>query len=99
MENEIVRWVLSYIAFRIHKFVNLQYPCTIMVNYSITDTFGGLLTGNICRKNLFLQEPQNYKNDTYFCRVQFLSITLCKIRSWHHDIRSLKLSLFVFFCK
>lgn len=30
MENEIVRWVLSYIAFRIHKFVNLQYPCTII---------------------------------------------------------------------
>lgn len=53
MENEIVRWVLSYIAFRIHKFVNLQYPCTIMVNYSITDTFGGLLTGNICRKTYF----------------------------------------------
>lgn len=53
MENEIVRWVLSYIAFRIHKFVNLQYPCTIMVNYSITDTFGGLLTGNMCRKTYF----------------------------------------------
>lgn len=53
MENEIVRWVLSYIAFRIHKFVNLQYSCTIMVNYSITDTFGGLLTGNMCRKTYF----------------------------------------------
>lgn len=48
MENEIVRWVLSYIAFRIHKFVHLQYPCTIMVDYSITDKYGGLLTGNIC---------------------------------------------------
>lgn len=53
MENEIVRWVLSYIAFRIHKFVHLQYPCTIMIDYSITDTFGGLLTGNICRKTYF----------------------------------------------
>lgn len=29
--------------------------------------------------------------------VQFLSITLCKIRSWHHDIRGLKLSLLFFF--